>query len=297
MLGISKGDHSKVSNQTSPSTSIIIPAMVIKNSSTSLQIITKKLNGKNYLQWPHSASMVIRGKGKISYLDGLIPKPPTSDSSYQTWDTQNSMVMAWLIHSIEDNIGDTYLFYPTAKEIWDIVSLAYSHFENSSQMFELRNKAQNLKQEDSDVTQYFNALKKLWHELDLFNTCEWKDPEDEVLFKKMVDKYRVYDFLAGLNRDLDEVRGRIFGVTPLLVIDEVFSEVRREEYRRKVMFGEVLTPVTENSALVVQDSTKRGNFRPPAKRSQAWCDHCQKSYHTKDKCWDLHGKPANWVPN
>ena len=260
MPGISRGDHSKVSNQTSPSTSIIIPTMVIKNSSTSLQITTKKLNGKNYLQWSHSASMVIHSKGKISYLDGLIPKPPTSDSSYQTWDTQNSMVMAWLIHSMEDNIGDTYLFYPTAKEIWDIVSLAYSDFEYSSQMFELRNKAQNLKQEDSDVTQYFNALKKLWHELDLFNTCQWKDPEDEVLFKKMVDKYRVYDFLAGLNRNLDEVRGRIFGVTPLLVIDEVFSEVRREEYRRKVMFGEVLTPVTENSALVVQDSTKTWKF-------------------------------------
>ena len=135
--------------------------------------------------------MVIRGKGKIGYLDGTIPKPKPTDSTYSNWDTQNSMVMAWLIHSMDDSIGDSFLFYSTAKEIWDAVTLAYSDLENSSQLFELHNKARNLKQGELEVTQYFNFLKKLWQELDLFNTCQWKDPEDAVLFKKMQDKDRV----------------------------------------------------------------------------------------------------------
>lgn len=56
------------------------------------------------------------------------------------------MVMAWLIHSMEDNIADTYNLFPTAKKIWDVVTLAYSDIENSSQIFELRNKARNLRQ-------------------------------------------------------------------------------------------------------------------------------------------------------
>ena len=45
----------------------------------------------------------------------------------------------------------------------------------------------------------------------------------------------VSTLLAGLNRKLDEVRGRIMGWKPLPPIREVFDEVRREESRRRVM--------------------------------------------------------------
>lgn len=85
--------------------------------------------------------MVIRDKGKFGYLDGTITRLDTTDATYQNWEVQNSIFMAWLIHSMEESIGDTYLFYSTAKEIWDVVSLAYSDFKDFSQIFELRNHA------------------------------------------------------------------------------------------------------------------------------------------------------------
>lgn len=75
---------------------------------------------------------VIRGKGKICYLDGSLPKPAPTDSSYLAWEIQNSMVMAWLIHSMDDSIGDTFLFYATTKEIWAAVTLAYLDLQDSS---------------------------------------------------------------------------------------------------------------------------------------------------------------------
>ena len=118
---------------------------------------------------------------------------------------------------------ERHLFYLIAKGIWDAVQLAYSDYEDTSQVFELRNRARNLKQENLDVTQYFNSLKKLWQELDLFQSCNWKDPEDPALCKKMLAKERIYDFLAGLNRDLDE----ILGTKLQMHIDEIFAEVRR----------------------------------------------------------------------
>ena len=48
----------------------------------------------------------------------------------------------------------------------------------------------------------------------------------------------MYVFLAGLNKNLDEVRGRMLGRKPLPSLREVFAEVRREEGQRKVMLGE-----------------------------------------------------------
>jgi hypothetical protein len=37
------------------------------------------------------------------------------------------------------------------------------------------------------------------------------------------------------------------------------------------------------------DSDNDGHKKP-------WCEHCKKPWHTKETCWKLHGKPANWKP-
>ena len=126
----------------SQSTSKIVPTAISDN--LTLQITTHKLYGKNFLQWSQSVQLVIRGEGKMGYLDGTITQPKSDDPPFSNWDAQNSMVTAWLIHSMEDRIGDTNLFYSTAKGIWDAINLAYSDLENSSQMLKLRNRARDL---------------------------------------------------------------------------------------------------------------------------------------------------------
>lgn len=56
-----------------------------------------------------------------------------------------------------------------------------------------------------------------------------------------------------LNTNVDQVLGRILGMRPLFSICEVFSEVRREESRKKFMLGNPSNDViTETSALVAR---------------------------------------------
>ena len=47
----------------------------------------------------------------------------------------------------------------------------------------------------------------------------------------MLAKERIYDFLAGLNQDLDEVCGRILGTKLQMPIGEIFVEVCTDESR------------------------------------------------------------------
>ena len=37
-----------------------------------LQITSYKLNGRNFFQWPQLVHMVIRGNGKIDFIDGTV---------------------------------------------------------------------------------------------------------------------------------------------------------------------------------------------------------------------------------
>ncbi|KAL5555937.1 hypothetical protein UlMin_038173 [Ulmus minor] len=114
------------------------------------------------------------------------------------------------------------------------------------------------KKKDSTVTKYFNPLKRVWQDLDLFSDYEWKSVKDCNHNNKSMEDNCIFKFLTGLN--IEFVRGclklgRIIGRHPLPSIVEVFSEVRREESRMNVMLGKraVGAPV-ENSALVASDA-------------------------------------------
>ena len=108
----------------------------------------------------------------------------------------------------------------------------------------------------------------------------------------MVEKDRVFDFLAGLNKELDEVRGRILGREPLPNSREAFAEVRREESRRQVMLG----PRSNESAISPVETTAM-TTRFQKKGDRPICDHCHKPGHVKAKCWKLHGKPEDFQPS
>ena len=64
---------------------------------------------------------------------------------------------------------------------------------------------------------------------------EWKCLKDEALYKQIIEKKYVFKFLMGVNKDLDEVYGRILGTKSLPTIQEVILKVRLEESHQKVM--------------------------------------------------------------
>ncbi|RVW14724.1 hypothetical protein CK203_092620 [Vitis vinifera] len=146
------------------------------------------------------------------------------DHSYATWDVENSMIMAWLVNSMEEEISSNYMCYPTSKALWDNIIQMYSDLGNQSQIYELQ--------------------------LKLGDICQ----------------------------------------------GEVFFEVHREESWRNVMLEKKLSEPVENSALlgtVATASRNPNNQRRLDDKPRVWCDHCNKSCHTRETCWKLHGKPTD----
>lgn len=119
---------------------IVVPKdlqRVIFDESHSVQITTFRLNGLNYFRWHQSVQLYIPGRGKVGYLNGERPKPDIVDPRYAIWDAENSMVMTWLVNSMEENISSNYMCYSTAKELWDSVTEMYSDLGNKSRIYEL----------------------------------------------------------------------------------------------------------------------------------------------------------------
>lgn len=98
------------------------------------------------------------GKGKDDYLTDAMTTTTKEDATFKKWKAENNMVMSWLINSTNNDIGENFLLYKTAKEIWDAVRETYSDNENTTKLFEVEGFLHDLRQEDLSVTQYFNLL-------------------------------------------------------------------------------------------------------------------------------------------
>jgi len=61
------------------------------------------------------------------------------------------------------------------------------------------------------MMEYANSLQNLWQELNHYRVFEMKCANDAVTLKTFIEKDQVYDFLAGLHFEFDQVRIRILG--------------------------------------------------------------------------------------
>ncbi|KAK3029863.1 hypothetical protein RJ639_038297 [Escallonia herrerae] len=153
-------------------------------SQLSFQLTSHKLTGKNYLEWAQSVKLAIDGRGKLGHLTRDVRQPAAGDPSLSAWRSENSLIIAWLINSMEPTIGKPYLFLPTAKDVWEAVRETYSDVENSSQIFDLKTKLWKSKQGEREVTVFYNEIVSLWQELDQCYNDDWDCLSDSVKVMK-----------------------------------------------------------------------------------------------------------------
>jgi hypothetical protein len=91
------------------------------------------------------------------------------------------------------------------------------------------------KQGNMMVIEYYNTMKSFWLELDYYQDFKMQCSDDVVILKKYMEIERIFEFLAGLNIEFDQVRVQILGKESLPLLNEVLSLIRAEEGRRIMM--------------------------------------------------------------
>ena len=135
--------------------------------------------------------------------------------------------------------------------------------------------------------------------MDHYQCIQMKDSEDAAILKRFVEKERIFEFLAGLNLEFDQVQVQVLGKEDLPSLNETISIIWAEEGRRGVMMNQ--TPMVESSAMlsnagnmknvVAENQLNAANKWPDSFR---WCNYYKKPGHTKDMCWKLHGRTPNF---
>ncbi|KAK8913871.1 hypothetical protein KSP39_PZI023600 [Platanthera zijinensis] len=248
------------------------------------------LKGDNFQEWEKSIRNAFRAKRKLSFLDGMVPKPDDDAKEIEDWWSVNSMLVAWVLQSIEPSLRSTITYYETVQELWDDLQQRFS-IGNGPRIHQLRSDLTRCVQRGQNVATYYGHLKKIWDELSTYVkargcncghcTCNWmadlsKEREDE----------RLHQFLMGLDDDLyGTLRSNILAQDPLPPLNRAYALVVQEE-RHKTMTKSRDTR-NQGMAFAMRDASSRRHDKPT-------CVNCGHSGHVASSCFKIIGYPEWW---
>lgn len=95
------------------------PLYLHASDSTNLTIASIKLRGtENYTVLANSFMLALRVKNKTSSIDGTCKKATHNDVLAKQWERCNSVVLAWILNSITEELYVGQVYSKLAVEVW-----------------------------------------------------------------------------------------------------------------------------------------------------------------------------------
>ena len=102
-----------------------------------------------------------------------------------------------------------------------------------------------------------------------------------------IDKFVMVLTLIGLRPDLETVRDQILGSPSVSSLDDVFARLLRISSTQNFPSDNT----SDSSVLVCQTNLQVGRSGNQSRGQRPHCTYCNKLGHTRDRCYQLHGRP------
>ncbi|CAA0832263.1 Unknown protein [Striga hermonthica] len=173
-----------------------------------------------------------------------------------------------------------------------------------------------MSQEGQTLEKFWSELHNIWTEIDQRDPNPLECCDKGILtYQKIISQKRLYQFLAGLNPQLDGIRRDILKEKPNPSPEVAFATVKREAARLHIM-----QPISNSGGLDPSIGVGLGVKHPnpmsdPARmqsngnsanrfgqssscnkidKTKLVCSHCGMKKHTRETCFQLVGYPEWW---
>lgn len=97
----------------------ISPYDITSNDNPGSLITHVQLKGENYDEWARSLRTALRARKKFGFIDGTIGKPDDGSSDLEDWWTNNSLLVSWIMNTIEPSLRSTMSHTEVAMDLWN----------------------------------------------------------------------------------------------------------------------------------------------------------------------------------
>ena len=104
----------------------VSPYILTANDNPGNIITQVQLKGDNYDEWVRAVRTALRAKKKCGFIDGTVKQPDEDSPDLEDWWTVNSMVVSWILNTIEPTIRSTITYIEIAKDLWEDIQERFS---------------------------------------------------------------------------------------------------------------------------------------------------------------------------
>ncbi|KAF3776945.1 hypothetical protein EJ110_NYTH45620 [Nymphaea thermarum] len=180
---------------------------------------TVKLDGHNYEIWSRMFMMFVVGHRKDHIIEE--DEPSVKTGQYTTWKEDNSIVMSWIMNSVQTNIAPTLAYYTTAKHMWTFLRQTYSHDKNVSKILQVEEELLKLQQGELELSQYFASVKAAYERLKALR------PPCQACYKTHFEQTMVAKFLAGLSPKYEVAKVQMLTGAEIPDLAEAYNRLSR----------------------------------------------------------------------
>ncbi|XP_031263248.1 uncharacterized protein LOC116121427 [Pistacia vera] len=186
------------------------------------------------------------------------------------------MVIAWIQHLVALEHRSSIAYAETVEDVWNDLCERF-WIQNAPRIFQLTKSISALTQDDDSVSQYYNQLKSLWDELEIYEPMPSCSCGAVKTLMEYNHRSRVMQFLMGLHDSFDAIRAQILLYDPLPALNRVLSLVQQEERRRQL----------HSPSAPIAMATKRPNQRShsSSRKDRLFCSHCNILGHSLERCF------------
>jgi hypothetical protein len=266
------------------------------NDNPGILITQVQLKGENYDEWSRAIRTSLRARRKWGFVEGTIEQPKEGSSDLEDWWTVQSMLVSWVLNTVEPNLRSTISYQENVKQLWEDIKERLS-ISNGPRIQQIKMDLAECRQTGMTMVAYYGKLKSLWDELANYQqvpicTCSGCTCDVKGRMEKQREEEKVHQFLMGLDDVIyGTVRSNLLATDPLPKLNRVYATLVQEERVRAISRGK-----EERAEVVGFSAQVRGRSKGLAamKDKDPVCSNCNRSGHEAEGCFQLVGYPEWW---
>ncbi|RVX14206.1 Retrovirus-related Pol polyprotein from transposon RE1 [Vitis vinifera] len=244
-------------------------------------ITSEKLIGsENYLSWSAFVELWFMGQG---YEDHLVtPEDAIPDIDKVQWKKIDAQLCSVLWQSVDPKILHHLRAYKTCFKFWTQAKGLYTN--DIQRFYKMVSDIVHVRQQDMDLSTYIGRIASLKEEfLTLMSFTNGAKAQ-----QIQIDKFFMVLTLIGLRPDLESVRDQILASPSVPSLDDVFARLLRLSSTQTLSTD----GPSDSSVLASQINSRGGRSGNRGRGQRPQCTYCNKFGHTRDRCYQLHGRPS-----
>ncbi|CAM8974826.1 unnamed protein product [Rhodiola kirilowii] len=255
-----------------------------------------QLKGDNYDEWARAIRTALKAKRKFGFLDGTI-LIPNDEEKLEDWYTVHSMLVAWLMNTIDPSLRSNLSYYDDARELWTVLKERFC-VVNGTRICQLKASLGECKQGKTEtIASYFSRLSKIFDDLTNYIilptcTCDGCKCKLAAQYSKLSQEERLHWFLIGLDSAYGSIRSNLLTQDPLPSLDRAYKTLIQEERLPSGTFHHENNE--RDSVMAFKLKTDIHSKSHSVDNSDKFCVHCNRQGHDQNSCFQLHGFPDWW---